>query len=156
MILMKEIQCYLKFHYLTPIKFVYRAKIYIRTVAWLLWECFYFICELFSMFYMLNIQKRTSFFLEFSIFCNFEWMKSNLFLKYNLTETVQCLKTYKQHDKVPDMLNQSLRSIRKSAKSKRQEKTILTDLSQSFDSGRRLKFTRGNTYQVLVLISFMA
>ena len=54
------------------------------------------------------------------------------------------------------MLNQSLRSIRKSAKSKRQEKTMLTDLSQSFDSGRKLKFTRGNTYQAPVFTFFLA
>ena len=38
---------------------------------------------------------------------------------------------------IPDRLSQSLRSIRGSAKRKRMEKMLSTDLSQSFD-GRRL------------------
>ena len=57
---------------------------------------------------------------------------------------------------IPDRLSQSLRSIRGSAKRKRMEKMLSTDLSQSFD-GRRLFSeptspavglgSRTNTYQ---------
>merc|ERR1712226_294979 len=61
---------------------------------------------------------------------------------------------------IPDRLSQSLRSIRGSAKRKRMEKMLSTDLSQSFD-GRRLFSeptspavglgSRTNTYQDQVL-----